>query len=195
MIIDGVECTLLRDYDQEHKIYHHLSFDGKVKYLHGRIEMILLKPARTAMKEALRTDLGFILTTAICAGISAAGPFLKGRRAPPRKDQQYFLDFVKAYMDPVLQDSIKPGLTWAEWLYGKVRCGLAHGYAIEYGGVEFEVPNYVLVKTCGPEMNPEHLLEDFAKGLSKYLQDVAKSGPTGDLGSKFEKRFIEIFHD
>ncbi len=194
MVIDGIEYTLLRDYDQAKGIYKHLTFDGKITYLDSRVQKILTRPCAAAMNTALKTDLGLILTTAICAGISAAGTFLSGGRVRG-KDKQYFLSFVKIYMDPVLQNPVAGDTTWADWLYGHVRCGLAHSFAIDLGGVEFEISEYVELKRCGPEISPAHLLADFAQGFLRYLQDVRNSGPTGKLGADFEKRFEKIFHD
>ncbi len=194
MLIDGVEYALLKDYDRGR--YTHLSFSGKVTYLEERVNLVLLAPCRWAMQSAAKTDLGLVLTTAICAGISAAGTFLKGRRAQKRgEDKTFFTDFVNRYMETILQSAVPGGTTWVEWLYGDVRCGLAHNFTIESGGVEYEVPSYVAVKPCGPEISPGCLLEDFANGWSKYLNDVRAAGPAKGLGALFEKRFDDVFHD
>lgn len=148
------------------------------------------------MQSALKTDLGLVLATAVCAGISAASTFLEGRRAKRRgEDRQFFLQFVTSYMSPVLQDEIEPGLTWAEWLYTDVRCGLAHNFTIESGGVEYEAGSYTEIKSYGPEIRPPDLLEDFAQGWFRYLDEVRTSGSSKDLGTRFRKRFDEIFND
>ncbi len=193
MEIDGKNYTLLLDYDRGQ--YHYLSFRGKVTYMRGRVNLILIRPCEEAMKTALQTDLGLILATAICAGISAAGTFLKGERAPRRKDKEYFLDFVRDYMNLMLQGQCSAGASWAEWLYERVRCGLAHIFAIEVGGIEYELSNYVLEKPYGPEINPNLLLADFSDGWSKYLNAVVQDGQGKGLGTLFEKRFDEVFHD
>ena len=82
MIIDGQDYTFLKDYDKGK--YRHLSFGGKVTYLRERVELILLRPCRSAMSAAAveTGGMGLVLTTAICATISAASTFLRGRRRP-----------------------------------------------------------------------------------------------------------------
>lgn len=193
MEIDGKSYTLLLDYDR--KSYKYLSFAGKVTYMRERVNLILIRPCEEANKTALQTNLGLILATAICAGISAAGTFLQGQRAPRGQDREYFLAFVRDYMDPRLQNQSSAGISWAEWLYDSVRCGLAHSFVIEVGGIEYELSNYVLERTYGPEINPSLLLADFSDGWSKYLNAVVQDGQGKDLGALFEKRFDEVFHD
>lgn len=195
----GVDYSLLKDYDKGK--YSHLSFDEKVEYLRARVRFILTDPCRAIVANAVLKDgtplgnLGLILATAVCAGISAAGTYLKGQRAPRGQDEQYFTDFVRAYMDPLLQKQNSMSVTWAQWLYKEVRCGLAHAFVIENGGIEYEVQTYVADKPYGPEINPSNLLEDFVRGWENYLGDVSKVGRGVGLGAFFEKRFDEVFHD
>jgi hypothetical protein len=51
MIIEGEDCTLLKDYDKGK--YGRLTFNGKVTYLKERVEFILLQglPASESKKE------------------------------------------------------------------------------------------------------------------------------------------------
>jgi len=195
MKIDGQDYTLLRDYDKGK--YQYLTFEGKVEYLRARVELILLSPCRSAMSAAAVENggMGLVLTTAICAMISAAGTFLKGKRAPPRQDESFFLDFVHQYMHVDLQQEVpNHNMTWVGWLYRDVRCGLAHAFAIETGGIEIS-QKYLEVKPYGPEICPKQLLEDFASGWTRYLSRVLSDGPGNGLGELFERRFDQIFHD
>jgi hypothetical protein len=151
-----------------------------------------------ANKTALQSNLGLILVSGICAAISAAGTFLKGQRAPRGCDEKYFNDFVATYMDPILQrkQRSRRDQTWIKWLYRDLRCGLSHSFTIENGGIEYQVPKYIVVRRKhGPEINPRHLLRDFERGFHKYLNDVALDGPNKDLGQLFERRFDQIFND
>jgi hypothetical protein len=193
MDIDGVSYTLLKDYDKGK--YKHLTFCGKVSYLDARVARILINPCREAMNSESKGDLGLILATAVCAGISAASTFLHGQRAPRGKDKQYFLKFVRRYMNPVLQNIGPSRKTWATWLYEHVRCGLAHSFAVETGGIEYEVSSYVDLKPYGPEVDPSQLLEDFARGWQAYLRDVRHGGVSSALGASFDCRFSQVFHD
>ncbi|OLB41102.1 MAG: hypothetical protein AUH11_00360 [Acidobacteria bacterium 13_2_20CM_57_17] len=83
-------------------------------------------------------DLGLILATAICAGISAASTFYAGREAKRGEDKRFFTGFVTRYMQLPSQ---KPNhrIVWVEWLYKDVRCGLAHNFTIMHGGIEYQI--------------------------------------------------------
>ena len=193
-LIDGHEYFLLRDYDKGK--YHNLTFEGKVTYIRKRVEFILLNPCKSAMPNTATSDLGLVLTTAICAGISAASTFLNGKkRAGPGEDKKYFLAFIKRYMNPNLQKLISGGtVTWAKWLYTDLRCGLSHSFTIHTGGVE-ESAHYLQVTKHGPEICPSLLLADFEAGWIQYLRDVEADGPTKPLGKSFQDCFDEVFHD
>jgi hypothetical protein len=194
MQIDGQEYSLFRDYDQGK--FHFLSDAGRVTYLEARVRLILVGPCQSTMKDAQTNYLGLVLTTAICAGISAASTFLKGRRASKKgEDKQFFVDFVTQYMDAVLISRLPGGHTWASWLYHDVRCGLAHNFTIETGGIEVGLTRYVQITGSGPQIEPQKFLDDFEMGWSKYLQDVRKGGIHSSLGAKFNTRFLEVFHD
>ncbi len=193
MIIDGHDYGLFKDYDTGK--YKHLTFNGKVTYLDARVEKILIAPCREAMKTP-GNDLGLILATAVCAGVSAASTFYKGQRARRGgEDKEFFTDFVTHYMRLPHQKP-EPGVSWVDWLYKDVRCGLAHNFTIMSGGIEYEVsPAYTEIKKYGPEVEPRELLRDFAEGWSRYLSDVRGDGPGKGLGKKFAERFDEVFRD
>jgi len=190
--IDGHDYQLFKDYDTGK--FKYLTFEGKIAYLAARVDKILIGPCREAMKTS-GNDLGLVLATAVCAGISAASTFYNGRRANPGDDKKLFTDFVMCYMQLPHQKP-EPRMSWVEWLYRDVRCGLAHSFTIMNGGIEYEVsPAYTEIKNYGPEIEPRELLRDFAEGWSKYLSDVKRDGPVQGLGAKFAVRFDQIFYD
>lgn len=192
MLIDGHEYTLYKDYDRGN--YHLLNFGGKITYLDEHVKLILINPLDKIMPDLLSNTLGLIATTAICAGISAASTHLRGERTTGQ-DKQTFIEFVTKYMDPRLQQQAVSGMTWAEWLYSDMRCGLAHCFTIDSGGIEVQVNKYLKIKSSGPEINPHDFLKDFSQGWNKYLAVVRKDGQGNGLGVLFEKRFAEVFHD
>jgi len=71
MQIDGQDYTLFRDYDLGK--CHLLSYKGKIQYMDARVRLILIDPCKKSMADAQANYMGLILTTAVCAGISAAG--------------------------------------------------------------------------------------------------------------------------
>jgi len=191
MIINGVDYLLLKDYDKNN--LPGLDFSGKVTYLRARVEFILTNPCKAATSVAAvqNAGLGLILATGICAMISAASTFHSGERSG--QDRAAFLAFVNKYM-PQLKAKIvaSPSITWAEWLYDDVRCGLAHGFTIKRGGIEDE-PTYLRETIHGPEIGLSLLLADFENGWTRYLSDVERDGPTKGLGKLFERRFNAVF--
>jgi len=192
VINDGQDYRLLKDYDTGK--YKYLTFDGKVTYLDARVKRILMAPCREAMKTP-GNDLGLILATAMCAGISAASTFYNGREANSGEDRKSFEGFVRQYMR-LAQQKGHPEGSWVEWLYKDVRCGLAHNFTIKSGGIKYEIsPSYTEVKKYGPEINPLKLLEDFEGGWFKYLNEVRKDSPDRGLGKKFATRFGQFFRD
>ncbi len=122
MLIEGKDFSLYKDYDQKEypEFPRILSFRGKVTYLEARVELILISPCRLELERARDTNMGLILATATCAGISAASTFLKGQSAPRGKDREYFLHFIRDYMNSILVDAAAAPQgcsSWAEWLY------------------------------------------------------------------------------
>jgi hypothetical protein len=85
---------------------------------------------------------------------------------------------------------------YADWLYRYVRCGLAHAFALEWGHIEnSRLGAYLGLSASGqPQINQDELVEDFATGWSRYLDDVAVA-PAGALAAKFANRFDAVFHD
>jgi len=192
--IDNQDYSLFRDYDKGK--FHFLSYEGRIEYLAARVRLSLTDPCEACMAEAETNYMGLILTTAICAGISAAGTFLRGKRASKKgEDKKFFVAFIARYMDPVLKEKYPHGGTWASWLYHRVRCGLSHGFAIDEGGIELGLDSYVSSTSNGPELDPRRLLKDFTAGWSQYLQEVRAGGEQSDLGRRFKTRFDAVFYD
>ena len=185
--IDNHEFTLFRDYDRGD--YHRLTFSGKISYLRQRVDLILIRPCQNAMEDAQNNNMGLIVATAICAGISAASTFLHGKRASEKgDDRRFFNDFVKGYMSPVIANE-------SEWLYRKIRCGLSHNFTILEGGIEVSLGSYVDKGRAEQEMDPQIFLDDFAQGWSQFLDEVRREGENSHPGKNFVKRFDEIFRD
>jgi len=191
--IDGRKYRLLRDYDKGS--YHYLTFQGKVTYLAKRVDFILINPCRTAIAEAAveENNLGLILATAICAGISAASTFLHGKDSRGN-DRKFFVAFAEKYMPELKEGVSSLRARRIEWVYDDIRCGLAHAFTIHNGGIENR-PNYVDETEFGPQIGLRMLLEDFARGWAQYLSDVSADRECGHLGALFKQRFDSIFRD
>jgi hypothetical protein len=139
MIICGHDYRLYVDYDRGE--FHRLDLPGKVAYMRARVERDLIRPCRLAIRVQSRVAVGLLVPGLVCAGISAAGTFLNGARAGPRQDRTVFLRFVRQYMHadfqrPLANPNDKSVSIYADWLYGYIRCGLSHAFALEWGHIE-----------------------------------------------------------
>jgi hypothetical protein len=196
MTICGQDYKLYVDYDRGK--YHYLDLPCKVTCMRARVDRDLVRPCRLGLRYQDRVAVGRLVPGLICAGISAAGTFLDGTRG---NDRVLFVNFVRGYMHHDLQTPLvcpaDPRVTdYADWLYKYVRCGLAHGFALEWGHIENSlVIAYVGISTSGqPQINQDELVEDFAREWNRYL-DAVRAAPADPLALKFGRRFDEIFHD
>lgn len=198
--IGAHDYTLYGDYDRGY--YHLLTLAEKIVYMRARVERDLIKPCRIALRFAECIHVGLLVPTLICSGISAAGTFQNGQKAPPGQDRNYFVGFVHGYMSAIFQDRAGdpscPTDTYADWLYRHVRCALSHGFKLGWGRIEGRqlgghiVPHPVAGE---PQIDQHWLLDDFASGWRAYLSAVSAGGAGTDIAHKFEARFDELFHD
>jgi hypothetical protein len=199
MIICGQEFTLYLDYDRGK--FNHLDLPGKVFYMRERVDRDLIRPCQLAIRCQGRVSVALLVPGLICGGISAAATFLNGARTKPGQDQVVFVDFVRRYMHPDLQVPLVSPTDqrvkdYADWLYLYVRCGLAHGFALEWGHIENSrvLPYLGLSATGQPQINQDELVMDFARGWNRYL-DATTIDPVGPLARKFTTRFDAVFND
>ena len=194
--LHGIRHSLFLD-ENRGKFQHLKTLDDKIKYIRTRVQLVLFGPCRAVLKEATTNYLGLVVATAICAGISAAGSFMYGDlpkwRGKPVRDADRFKGFVKKYMQGPRGQMSK--VAWADWLYKSVRCGLAHGFTIEEGGIEIALNEYVRQRRDGPQMNPMRLLDDLDLAWLADLDDVRNEGPQSALGRRFLERFDAIYKD
>src|ERR1700680_3259578 len=198
MLICGHEYTLYIDYDRGY--FHLLDFYGKLEYMRGRVDRDLVLPCRFLLQNQDCIAVGLLVPGLVCAGISAAATFPPGSQAARVQDRNIFVQFVRRYMHADLQhplvDPRKPNRprTYVDWLYEDIRCGLSHGFALEWGHIENLGPYVGLAASGQPQINQNELLEDFVRGWHSYLGEVSLN-PAANLAQDFEKRFHEVFHD
>ena len=190
--IEGMQFTLLRDEDAPN-LRKLQTPDGKLKWLEKRVDFALIKPCQKAMREAQDNDLGLVLMTGICAGISAASTFLHGRQPNKQgENKKFFVNFLTHYMDPDLCGQCGTGTTWHNWLYSHLRCSLSHAFVIDRGGFDFDLPAYVNSHCEEPKIDARRFLDDFKAGWKKYLNEIRGPNAT-DLRDKFTRRWDELF--
>ena len=117
--IGAIDYTLSRDEDRGK--FWNLDFKGRVEYMRLRVARFLIEPCRDLLKISDDVQVGLIVPTVLCAGISAASTFQQGQQAPPGQDQNNYLTFISSHMDAALQADQGNGRTWAQWMYSQLR--------------------------------------------------------------------------
>jgi hypothetical protein len=197
--IGGIDYTLYRDYDRGN--FRHLDLDGKVAYMRARVDIALVQPCKVALTVADRVHVGLIVATIVCAGISAGSTFQHGRQATRGQDRAYFATFVRDYMHPCLQGPLadpndRRVMCWSDWMYYRLRNGLAHGFVIEFGGLDRVQNAYVGAggRFGEPIMDLPTLVDDFDAGWNGMLDQILQD-PASQLANNFAMRFLQIFAD
>lgn len=206
-IIQNIEFTLFYDYDKS--ILKSLSIDGKADWLSYRLESFFLKPLEKIFDQdsdvfrELNNDAGgqyvpdfwtFMIAafSVLLNGIEALGSFL----VEERDKQKKFRTFIQKYMnewDIQLSNLECPDKAMWLILWKYYRNGIAHGFRIEYGGIEiketnikFEIKNGVL------QINPIRFFHDFKNGKFEFFRDL-KNKDEVDMRNTFIKRFAAIY--
>lgn len=206
--IEDQEFTLFYDYDQlrDRKLTQ-LTDDGQVEWFRLRMECVFLEPLRrifdresVAHRELNSSpeDDGPSRTVMIAAfsillnGIEALGSFLTSTRTSNRDN---FYAFITNYMRN--WDTIVSGTSYQtdclpEILWKHFRNGVAHGFVIEGGGIDYEADETRwLVRDRCLEIGPERFFDEFQTGVGAFIDDI--SNPKSNRRTRFMSRFREVY--
>ncbi len=117
-----------------------LDYAGRVKWLKHRIELVFLTPFEKFVELENHCYVWLCVTSLLCSAVEALADFEFDGTGMER-----FSQFVEKYFGPEFRsrtlrlDDPRPGrnraVTPAEHLYKYFRCGLAHSFCIEWGGL------------------------------------------------------------
>ena len=166
--------------------------EEKVRWFEGRFSKIVVGPleeVRKLGKENQRIwDLNLGVVTIICSAIEALSTFYARR---VYGDQAKFERFVEEFMDPTYkQVSPENGVKYSTILYGKFRCGLAHGMSIEGHEVATRPAKYVYDNRGYVSIDLWSLFDDLRRAFGAYL---ARISTDEDVKRDFLARFDELF--
>ncbi len=204
--IEGMEFTLFYDYDQlQDEKLSRLTDDGKIEWFRLRMDCVFLEPLRrlfdtrsTAFRELNSDDKRPFTLFAIAAfsvllnGIEALGSFLPPLNSGKRKKRDNFVAFIQAYMRrwdiKVLGTSYRttylPDILWRHF-----RNGIAHGFVIEGGGIDYDADaTQYLVINGYLEIGPLAFFHDFLTAVQTFLADVQSTRRPA-----FLVRFQEVY--
>lgn len=177
--------TYLADHDD----LSNRTIDEKIEWLHNRVMKIFVAPVKRFISND-NHDLAIGVITLICCAIEALGHFKNGRTDKNKfrgSDKEDFQEFICKYTPKANTISVE--------LYEYFRCGLAHAFVIERGGIEGEVDDlYKKVKRKQDfyEVNPWKLFELLENGIKKYFENLKDKSRT-QLREDFLKRFDYSF--
>jgi hypothetical protein len=202
-----MEFTLFYDYDQlrDGKLSQ-LSPDGKVEWFHLRMDAVFLEPLRRIFnrKSVAHRELNSSSTydrpvravmiaafSLLLNGIEALGSFLTSSS----RNQRRFYTFIRNYMadwninvsGTSYQTSYLPEILWKHF-----RNGIAHGFVIKGGGIEYANEDEKWKIEDGRlEICPIAFFKDFEKGIKAFFADT--KDPQSSKRSSFISRFQQVY--
>ncbi|HLJ88553.1 MAG TPA: hypothetical protein VKZ53_17165 [Candidatus Angelobacter sp.] len=187
-----------------------LSYIGHLQWLKHRYELVFLTPFKKLVGlDSSDCYVWLCVTNLLCAAVEAFADFEFDGTGMER-----FSGFVEKYFSAefttsrlTLDDPRPRGnppvavTTPAQHLYKFFRCGLAHSFAIEWGGLrhrEDGAPSYLFERTPMAASNslgvvPRDLVTDFLNAIEKFFQQAASWKQGTPEANRFEKRFREVF--
>lgn len=175
------------------------TIDEKISWLEGRFNKTVFVPLEEVRRMGRENnkiwDLNIGVVTLICCAIEALGSFCNpqpdsnelGRNS---EDRYRFVRFVEEYMDKRYREVTSGDEKLSEILYGKFRCGLAHGLTIEGHEVADRPREYITNKNGYISIDLWTLFKDFKQAFKIYIE---KTKTDEKLKEKFESRFNDIF--
>lgn len=167
--------------------------------LHISVKADKSKFRLTEMTDDGQANLVIGMFSILMNGIEALGSFITVPEPRPGQNGRNFKQFLKDYMPMwnfrVSETSLCSPDEMINILWKHFRNGIAHGFIIENGGLNFladERPQGYFVTTSGYlQVGPRRFIKDFNDGLKRYFQDVRDN--VGGKRTLFLTRFNSIY--
>lgn len=166
----------------------------KISWIEGRINQVLIHPLEELRKvwqenkEIQCLNLGIM--TLLCSGIEALSNFYLQIGDSGKK----FKKFVENYMNAEFRMKDPSGKKYSSFLWDDFRCGLAHGFSIEKGGILEETNRYIRFDDKkGLGIDLWFFFEDFKHAVATFMNDVRKASKNSMLRNNFLARFDKLF--
>jgi hypothetical protein len=204
--IEGMKFTGFARLDMENLVK--LDYSGRVKWLKYRFGLVFLTPFRKFVQlDSADCYVWLCVVSLLCTAVEALADFEFDGSGVER-----FARFVETYFSPDFSagalslDDPKPNrgalaTTPAQHLYKYFRCGLAHSFCIEWGGVlhrEDGAPNYLFERNpVGAQKSlgivPRELVADFLAAVEKFFAAAESWKPGTQQALHFDEHFHEVF--
>lgn len=184
-----------------------LSYAGRVDWLKYRFETFFLTPFKRFVALENECYVWLCVVNLLCTAVEALADFEFDGTG-----MQRFSEFVEKYFSPDYRnaglrlDDPKPtrnsvAVTPAQHLYKYFRCGLAHSFCIEWGGLrhrEEGVPSYLFEREPIPMQKslgivPRELVTDFLAAVENFFEQAASWKPGTPPAMNFSRHFEEVF--
>jgi hypothetical protein len=185
-----------------------LDYAGRVKWLKYRFGLVFSTPFRRFVQlEAPDCYVWLCVVSLLCTAVEALADFEFDGNG-----MQRFARFVESYFSPDFRagvltlDDPKPDrgqqpITPAQHLYKYFRCGLAHSFCIEWGGVlhrEDGAPSYLFERNpVGVQKSlgivPRELVADFLAAIERFFAAAETWMPGTPQAVNFDEHFHEVF--
>ena len=185
-----------------------LDYAGRVNWLKHRFELVFLTPfMRFVGLDGQDCYVWLCAVSLLCTAVEALADFEFTGSGVQRFSafiEKYFSsDFKSAglHLDDPRPDRGQVATTPAQHLYKYFRCGLAHSFCIEWGGIlhrEDGAPNYLFERNPMGNLRslgivPRELVSDFLGAVEKFFNS-AVSWNAGTPGAQsFNHQFEEVF--
>lgn len=168
--------------------------EEKISWFDGRVNQVLIKPIDElrhiwkANKNIQCLNLGIM--TLLCSGIEALGNFYLQTGESGKK----FRKFVEHYMTLEFREKDLSGKKYSTHLWDHFRCGLAHGFTIERGGILEDTDRYIRFDdTRGLGIDLWYFFDDFKRAFKKYISELRSSKENSFIRKNFLSKFNELF--
>lgn len=203
--IEGMRFTGFPGFDAQN--LRRLTYDGRVQWLDYRMNLVFLKPFSAIIKKEKTVYVWLCVLNLMCSAIEALASFEfdgngkeKFRKFVQRHFKRRWKTAKLKLHDPTL--GRQPVTCPADHFYKFFRCGLAHSFCIEWGGIlhrEDGALSYLFeARTGAPGLNslgivPRELADDFLNALNKFFVGLRSGGRRGPRRKIFDRRFEQVF--
>jgi len=199
--IQGVDFELFYDYDRSK--LNKLDDNGLIEWFRLRMDLVFLEPIKQIFDKdtpsdaykALHTDdRTFVIAafSVLLNGLEALGSFLTQKCASKKDNfyaflRSYMQDWDKSDSSVTCTSGYLPEILWKHY-----RNGIAHGFVIECGGLEYSADATKWQVNGGQvKIGPTAFFNDFLKGVSQFFDDV--KDPSTPEHATFLARFKEVY--
>lgn len=185
-----------------------LDYVGRVNWLRHRFELVFLTPFRKFVAlDGQDCYVWLCATSLLCTAVEALADFEftgSGVQKFSAFTEKYFSEDFKSAgleLDDPKPDKWQTAATPAQHLYKYFRCGLAHSFCIEWGGVlhrEDGAESYLFARNPVGNLKslgivPRELVSDFLRAVEKFFDSALSWQPGIPEAQNFTRQFEEVF--